>query len=329
VSRIFMMSASCVFLIVPATAMCQVPMVDFVAPGPGLDAPFDNNAEVNTYGKKELVAGWAFDTFSGSPVKLNPIARYSTSLENDNSTVTPMSPLEDWVLSFTYGVVDASGIADGIVLFTRAKENTAEERNIFGLRRQDNTVKLLMGDLNQGNDSWLDIPGVGTIDMTPPLEGEKFRDFTVHYKSHSSTLDAYVDGVKVASDFTLAHGDYAIEFIQLDPSLKGTITGLEKDKFRMLKIGQLANPSVENADFDEDEDVDGADFLSWQRGFGALGIANITDGDANGDMNVDDLDLEIWQNQFGITSSAASAVPEPTSLAMITFVSLSLFLLRP
>lgn len=53
-------------------------------------------------------------------------------------------------------------------------------------------------------------------------------------------------------------------------------------------------------DFDEDDDVDGADFLKWQRGFGAPYDAG---------------DLADWKANFGATSIAAAAtVPEPTSL---------------
>ena len=53
-------------------------------------------------------------------------------------------------------------------------------------------------------------------------------------------------------------------------------------------------------DFDEDDDVDGADFLKWQRGFGAPYDAG---------------DLADWKANFGATAVAATAaVPEPTSL---------------
>ena len=76
-----------------------------------------------------------------------------------------------------------------------------------------------------------------------------------------------------------------------------------------------------NADFDNDFDVDGADFLAWQRGVGISGTAMQSDGDANGDTNVDAEDLAIWQRQFGLASntgtvSALSSVPEPAALTL-------------
>jgi hypothetical protein len=83
----------------------------------------------------------------------------------------------------------------------------------------------------------------------------------------------------------------------------------------------------DNADFDSDGDVDGRDFLAWQRGFGTAGTATLADGDANGDGNVNELDLEIWQAQYGTSNeselqSISSQVPEPSSLwlCFLTFL---------
>ncbi|WP_172992032.1 autotransporter-associated beta strand repeat-containing protein [Lacipirellula parvula] len=77
-------------------------------------------------------------------------------------------------------------------------------------------------------------------------------------------------------------------------------------------------PGTEDADFDNDGDVDGADFLTWQRNFGTAG--DNAHGNANGDGTVDGLDLAVWRNQFGAGSPAnvaASAIPEPASAALL------------
>jgi hypothetical protein len=81
---------------------------------------------------------------------------------------------------------------------------------------------------------------------------------------------------------------------------------------------------VEDADFDEDLDVDGADFLTWQRN---LGIGTmLSEGDANSSGTVDAADLAIWESQFGtITSTAVVAsvvVPEPGSIFLAAIASL-------
>jgi hypothetical protein len=58
-------------------------------------------------------------------------------------------------------------------------------------------------------------------------------------------------------------------------------------------------PSDLEADFDEDIDVDGTDFLTWQRGNGTTSSAGLSDGDANGDEAVNGIDLGIWKSEFG------------------------------
>ena len=77
------------------------------------------------------------------------------------------------------------------------------------------------------------------------------------------------------------------------------------------------------ADFDGDLDVDGRDFLLWQRGFGITSGATKADGDSNGDGAVDGTDLDNWQIQFGyqIIGSPSPlgtlAVPEPAGIALL------------
>jgi hypothetical protein len=61
--------------------------------------------------------------------------------------------------------------------------------------------------------------------------------------------------------------------------------------------------TVENwdidADFDDDNNVDGQDLLIWQRGNGLTGVAENSDGDANYDWDVNGSDLNGWKDQFG------------------------------
>jgi hypothetical protein len=59
-------------------------------------------------------------------------------------------------------------------------------------------------------------------------------------------------------------------------------------------------PIVASADFDEDGDVDGRDFLAWQRGFGTPAPTAVkADGDSDNDTDVDGADLLVWQEQYG------------------------------
>lgn len=77
--------------------------------------------------------------------------------------------------------------------------------------------------------------------------------------------------------------------------------------------------AVDDADFDNDGTVNGADFLIWQRGFGTG--ANNAAGDANASGGVDAADLAIWKTQYGgapPTVVAIAAVPEPTAAVLVS-----------
>jgi len=79
-----------------------------------------------------------------------------------------------------------------------------------------------------------------------------------------------------------------------------TDTGLG-DVTQAISYTLAATPTTPG-DFDDDSDVDGQDFLLWQRGLGGEFTAN---------------DLADWRANFGAASAAAiGAVPEPVALAM-------------
>jgi hypothetical protein len=83
--------------------------------------------------------------------------------------------------------------------------------------------------------------------------------------------------------------------------------------------GVIEFASVGNGgDFDSDGDVDGADFLVWQRTLGSnvSSLGSGADGNANG--VVDAGDLVIWKNGFraGSSSLVSIAVPEPAAMTI-------------
>jgi hypothetical protein len=88
---------------------------------------------------------------------------------------------------------------------------------------------------------------------------------------------------------------------------------------------------VLTADFDADGDVDGRDFLVWQRGNGTSLGETVTKalGDADSDRDVDGDDLAVWRSEFGSNPLSspgklvtgfvrylppATAVPEPAAV---------------
>jgi hypothetical protein len=59
--------------------------------------------------------------------------------------------------------------------------------------------------------------------------------------------------------------------------------------------------TMEVADFDHDEDIDGLDFLMWQSGRGLTAQSNNNNGDADGSTVVNNIDFEMWMDQLGTT----------------------------
>ncbi len=70
------------------------------------------------------------------------------------------------------------------------------------------------------------------------------------------------------------------------------------------------------ADFNQDGNVDGDDFLLWQAGFNLFaGNATTSDGDANGDGLVNGDDLLIWQLEYDAQPPGSGAAARPEDLA--------------
>ncbi len=63
-------------------------------------------------------------------------------------------------------------------------------------------------------------------------------------------------------------------------------------------IGAYESQADSSADFDGDGDVDGRDFLAWQRGYGKPNAVR-SDGNSDDDLDVDASDLSAWQVSYG------------------------------
>ncbi len=117
-------------------------------------------------------------------------------------------------------------------------------------------------------------------------------------------------------------GDY---IFAIDPTDLGQAGETDRPVLGVLEPFFVQTAS---ADFNNDNDVDGADFLIWQRGLGLNGQQNNAQGDANGDGVVNASDLLVFNDQFGQASSilaastvASDQVPEPAgSVSVIVFV---------
>jgi probable HAF family extracellular repeat protein len=100
----------------------------------------------------------------------------------------------------------------------------------------------------------------------------------------------------------------------------GQITGqgLINDEYHAFLLTPV--PTLPG-DFDLDGFVNEVDLALWKTGFGASGDATLIDGDADGDQDVDGADFLTWQRHLGAarnSGATAAHVPEPD--AALTFV---------
>ena len=151
--------------------------------------------------------------------------------------------------------------------------------------------------------------------------------------THSASPDGGITPGTIVYSYTDTSGTYSNVLQDLRN------TGVFKPDYEMGFIIRGVGRDSFGADFDTDVDVDGKDFLSWQRGFGIAGSAILANGDANNDDDVDSVDLAYWESLFGATdttdsysvsiqnftvsisdptplSAAGTGVPEPASMVL-------------
>ena len=111
--------------------------------------------------------------------------------------------------------------------------------------------------------------------------------------------------------------------VELLPDLDAGLSWNIDYSATLLQLQVLA--SFLQADFDEDGDVDGDDFLAWQGGFGTASGATHSVGDADADGDVDGDDFLLWQSQFGSAdgSSGSAKVPEPSAILLLAVMAIA------
>ncbi len=130
----------------------------------------------------------------------------------------------------------------------------------------------------------------------------------------------YLDVTDAVKNWQSGQANYGLIVEAIDTADGWSINFLGSASPPQLQITYTTDAiPTDDADFDADGDVDGADFLVWQRNVGTASGATLAMGDADDDDDVDADDLAAWSAQFGSTSPAAvraNAVPEPSTLAL-------------
>jgi hypothetical protein len=179
-------------------------------------------------------------------------------------------------------------------------------------------------DFNGGVWAASDLDGVNTLSLATSAtsEGAEFRFTLTNAETYLIEVRPLSGGNPLASrSGNLAHPAAGL-LRSLDVVMyengsgngligaAGQPTGAREFFFNNLMI---TSPKTVG-DYDDDRDVDGSDFLNWQRTLGStLNLA--ADGNNNG--IVDSEDLRLWMQGFGTRpASEATALPEPAALVL-------------
>ncbi|MAT69423.1 MAG: hypothetical protein CMJ58_07840 [Planctomycetaceae bacterium] len=162
------------------------------------------------------------------------------------------------------------------------------------------------------------------IDIDDPADGNPWDG------AGSTVIQVFVNGDPIRNPndgtpyvFEKADGGYTDNYITLFGHRQTftSLEGLATHTFDNLTIWSAPLFPVDiDADFDDDGDVDGRDFLVWQGGNGATGQTDKSAGDSNGDGNVDAADLANWASAYGTagpTNASLAGVPEPSSICVL------------
>jgi hypothetical protein len=98
--------------------------------------------------------------------------------------------------------------------------------------------------------------------------------------------------------------------------LLGVVDDEPDDLLSANTVVAFTATAIPSADFDEDGDVDGADFLNWQQGVGTTIGATLDQGDADRDGDADAVDLNLWRSHYAAGETASAVVAEPVSAAL-------------
>lgn len=226
-----------------------------------------------------------------------------------------------WLQSPTYGAIGdpaTIGMEIDVVEHRAANRNDLDIRNRYSSATHwdgydaahQQLSKVHQGLPGMGNDSWHTY-GVKWSESGYEYYFDDMLIWTVttpiSKRSEYLILSSEVETGAWAG--TIPAGGYG--------SLASSITNVQVD---YVRVYSAVEPSPSSADFNFDGQVDGADFLIWQRNAGVLKGAIRDHGNANAgaDGDVDADDLAIWRQQYGSDATMNIAVPEPSVHVLVT-----------
>jgi hypothetical protein len=278
------------------------------------------------------LAGWD-EADNSSATRRTEFKTSGTTALNAGNTRTLGSPFAPTIptafgqefgndLSFQYSV-PGTGTLSGIVEFTGARNNLVltidpstgqaaiqNESPFFDVGLVAYTVTSKSGKLQTANGTWnsLQDQALPSWDQADNASANRITEFKT---SGSTGLAGGATVLNLGAPVTTSAGALDIDDFGFQFALSSgqIVNGI-------VKFGSLPTFTPNVADYNHDGNVDGADFLVWQRGVGsAVTPGTGADGSHNG--VIDAADLALWKTNFGSATAVAASVPEPGALALL------------
>ncbi|QEG36894.1 choice-of-anchor Q domain-containing protein [Bythopirellula goksoeyrii] len=199
------------------------------------------------------------------------------------------------VTNSTLSVNSASSQGGGILTYGM---ETTLNNTIVANSTSGGDLAALSGGTFSGTDNLIEDGSGGAVatvtgdPMLGPLADNGGPTLTLALLPGSPALDAGNLGIVFDAN---AFDQRGMPFARV---AQGVLTGSPLPL--RIDIGAYEAQIPPSADFDSDGDVDGRDFLSWQRGFGKANAVR-ADGNSDDDTDVDISDLAAWQVSYGDT----------------------------
>ncbi len=168
-------------------------------------------------------------------------------------------------------------------------------------------IRILVNDGNQAFTTTTAVTGIGNVWSALPadLNGDGRVDlFSTGFQNNRIvvSLAGVTGGYTPENITTTAAGVRAAIAADLDGDGDLDIVAASPGNDQIVWY-QNDPPEVVAGDYDEDGDVDGADFLVWQRTLGATATPHGSGADGSSNGVVDAADLGIWSANYGAASA--------------------------
>jgi hypothetical protein len=229
---------------------------------------------------------------------------------------------------------NAWGAAAGMAYETPAQAVARVQADFLAKR------KTYLNSLTSIPTSQAALPSVLISAEYAPASGNQKQEFIAIYNNSNSAVDISDWTVSGSVNYTLKGGTVipanSTYYLVADVAefktrttgprggqklfIQGNYEGELNNSYGQLTLKNKAEATVatmsygtppSNGDYDGDGDVDGRDFLVWQRNFGASAVPAGSGADGDGSGTVDAGDLDTWGENYG--SSPVAAVTSPAT----------------